>query len=72
MVFLTEIYFRLELLAFLVLYFTLSILYRTIFIHDEAQREYFELLCIFSSRFAFRKWYSSQTIHVSFLDLTKF
>jgi hypothetical protein len=40
----------LELLVFLVLYFAFSVLYRTVFIHDEVQREYFELLCIFSSR----------------------
>ena len=39
-----------DLLVFLVLYFTLSILYRTVFFYNDSQREFFELLCIYASR----------------------
>lgn len=40
-----------DLLAFLVLYSTLSVVYRVVLMENEVHREYFELLCIYASRF---------------------
>ena len=40
-----------HLLAFIVVYSLLSILYRNIFLTNEVQREWFELICVYASRY---------------------
>lgn len=40
-----------DLLAFVLGYAFLSILYRTVFVHDDTMREGFHLVCITSSRY---------------------
>ena len=42
--------YRVELMAFLVAYFFLSLLYRQCLIFDPVHKEYFELICIYASR----------------------
>ena len=39
-----------DLLMFLILYGSLSVIYRNVFIYHEPCGQYFELLCIYSSR----------------------
>jgi len=39
-----------DLLLFLTAYATLSLLYRNIFIYDLAQKQFFELICVYASR----------------------
>ena len=39
-----------DLAMFLILYGSLSLMYRNVFIHHEPAGEYFELLCIYSSK----------------------
>ena len=39
-----------DLLMFLILYGTLSVIYRNVFIYHEPCGQYFELLCIYSSK----------------------
>ena len=36
---------------FISVYFGLSVLYKTVLIHDETLREIFELVCIYASRY---------------------
>ena len=43
--------FRVELLAFLTFYAALATLYRTVLIHDPVHKEYFELICVYASRY---------------------
>ena len=39
-----------HLLAYVTVFAILSVLYRQLFIHDEFQREVFELVCVYASR----------------------
>ena len=39
-----------ELLVYIISYFTLSLLYRHVFIYDEAVAQYFEMICIYCER----------------------
>lgn len=41
-----------DLLLFLVFYSILGVLYRNVFIYDEKQKQFFELMCIYASRFS--------------------
>ena len=45
----------LHLLVFIVAYSVLNLLYRHVFIHNQEQRELFELICIYCSRFELRR-----------------
>ena len=39
-----------DLLVFLIIYFSLSILYWHVLLYDEASAQYFEMICIFCQR----------------------
>jgi hypothetical protein len=41
----------LHLLVFIVAFSTLNLLYKHVFMHDDEQREIFEVICIYCSRY---------------------
>jgi hypothetical protein len=41
-----------DILVYLSVYFLLTLLYRTVFFDNEVQREAFELVCIYASRYS--------------------
>ena len=40
-----------DLLVFLITYFSLSLLYWNVLLHDKASAQYFEMICIFCQRY---------------------